>query len=1464
MEHINTQFLQKHKRFRKDSKKLALLFIIAACLVALLVFWCLKLVGITATDDALCGQKEHVHTDSCFQRELVCELTETPTTTTAADNGDGETTAAVTTTTTVAPDNQSGHQHDDSCYQRILICKKTEHIHSADCFPDPEADVETVSDWLATIQDVEMSESVSQNLVAIATSQMGYTESDRNFEYDDNGIKRGYTRYGEWYGTPYGKWDATFVSFCLHYSGAINASRLKSAGAESMRQIWKRRAVYTEDKNYQPQPGDLVFLDTDHSGTADTVAILLAYHDTNLTVVMGDSNDAVETTQVKTADAVGYGTTGLLAYSADVEQEETGSSIPEGDTITQLPLRSMVESPLATFNLKRNNIEYYTDLSKLLISASFSDKNGNPIGPNDTVHLGDPYVVSLRFKEHNQGNVWKQLSSEGQLVYRIPSNLKCDPSPDWQPISAETEDGMEADVGRYRVYEDGRLVVEFFDSPNSGENFVDLFTNVAFNIDFNAKVIESEDGTNGSVNFNEEIKVDLKVDDQATMTVDKIGGNYDPDDHTVGYAIKVTADSGIIRDLILDDSIFADHTILRNTVVATYEDGTLLDPQPTVGDPIRNPNDRGCSIQGFPDLTAGESIIVTYRAKLDDYLLDQDEVGLWNGVDASATSTANPPPYSYDQEWNVVKLDKMNKNGKQVSLEGPDGELFGAIEWTVDIRKSHLDLHGTVVFDKLGDGLSYYTGKPIKIVRYNRNGARLPDVELNWDDVVIRDGQLEIILPEGYEFQLTYYTTYEEVEEGKDKEFNNEVHATINGEYAGSKGEANVVGFVPRVKKTARGDGAYIYYTIETDVPSFVKDWNNFYLTDMAYMWGHSGINGSLFVDNKPENMVITATNAAGDTITFTPYINGESAEHTFILMAPGVEGYNHSFNILFNTSELTLDASKWIEDEDYTLTVTYRLPFDTETGTNDTGELNGDQTVGDILQLGTQLANTVYVTFKPGFTIEATSPFEYDAKITKDAVIQRDGTIDYTVVFNNSVPGTNNSDGFLNYFTTSAFFHDTFDPRMEYVVDSLTVTTHDPWDSTTWLNRYTYHGQADGNTLKVSATDFIWSESSPDISRYEWYELDKQRTLDDYYRKLPHGGNFIFTYTLKLKDEYFYTTDDNVLELSNTAEVTWDTNGTSGTVTEVTQYETGLIDKTMAQEDDRLDFAIYVNRNSLDVVEGQDTLTVTDTMTSNLAVYWDTIQLYYEDGIDNWVNFKDPNSQYTSTTLFDQYTNTLTFIIPDELHVKIDYSTLVNETGLVSVHNVASIEGKAEVSDFVDAIFRVQNHSGSASGSIHNITLIKHDGFTGMPLPGVEFHLYGPVGDPKAPHHDGLEYELNIDGYPTLYYIGDWTTGADGSVHIKTQYLAEGNLYALVEHDTVAGYTKLDKPVYFYFYANDPNGVIQTVTTIVTVENFTYGFVLPETGGIGTYPFVIIGLCLMALPILNRMFRHKRERRLT
>ncbi len=1459
MEGVNRDYLGKHKKFRMDSKKLATAFLLTAFIVAIIVFWWLKLVGVTVTGEAFCGLDEHTHSENCYSVEIICGYD------TAEELSETAETAEVSESTQIAETTKNTHMHNEQCYKDNLVCIISEHTHSVDCYPDYSADVETVSDWLRTIENVEITNNISENLIAIAMSQVGYEESKDNFEFDADGNKNGYTRYGEWYGNPYGKWNTMFLSFCLHYSNINNVSELKNAGAEAMKLAWQKRNAYLSADEHNPNRGDVVFIDSDGDTVSDTVAIVLSATQEKMQIVCGDSNDKVETANIDVSDnIIGYGLTSELHFASDTEYEEyptQSTTQTEETTEYREPLMMMAAS-------SEPNISYMTDLTKFIVDVNFRTEDNVEITEGSTVYIGQTYIISMEFKEKNTGEQWLQFghNDEHYLTYQIPTNIHCEPFTEWHSITAITENGTIEDVGKYFIDADGHLLVTFYDDEN-GVCFGHRYSNVDFVIEFNATVGATQSGTTTEVVFSDEIKVELEVDGGAGMTVSKTHGSYDSENHTMEYTIRVEATNGVVKDLVIDDQIWENHYTLRDTIIVTDLDGNVIDPQPVVSNhPSHNSGaEEGFRLSGFPDFSAGNGFLITYKTQVYDNLISNDTVDMWNGLDSLGKDSNGNDVYVWTDDWLRVELEKMEKDGNQSVLEDDDGNAVPVIEWEVEIKKNNSNLQGTVIIDTLGNGLEYYTDKDIRIKRYDEWGNRLSDVYVGWDDVTVNGNTMSFSLPEGYAFDIVYYTTYEELAEGETKQYTNTVSATINGREEIAGGEADVVGFVPNVRKSASGtDGEYVYFTIEAEVPAVIKDWGNFYLTDLAAFWGYNNAEGFLYVENIPQDMVITAVTKSGQTVNFTPYVPGGPTENTFILVAPADGEQYHSFNVLFNTSDTTFDSSKWILNEDSTLTITYKLPFDAKTGTEWEGELGGDKTLEDVLLEGKKMANEAYLNYTDVIRGTGTTTYEYSPVVTKDSVVNENGSIDYTVVFHNTIPGSGGDDGYLNYNTASAYFNDTFDDKLEYVEGSLKVICYDPWRDGLWLNKYAYNGSIEGNTINIHASQFSFTETNPDAEAVGWSNLYKRTDLEKYYKWMNNGGRYVFTYSLKLKDEYLYSTEENKFELDNTAEITWDTDGSSGPVTETSEIKTGLIDKAVVQENNKLDFDIHINRNKLDILEGSDTLTIEDTMTQNLSVYWDSIKLFYEDINGNWIDFDSADSQYSYTVTYDQHANRLTFVVPDSLHMRIDYTTLITQSGYVSVNNAVRIDGKAQVSDIIDAIFKVEQHSGGASGSIHNITLLKQDGDTDVPLPDVTFLLYGPMGDPDATVPDGAESSIVTDGGKALRYIGSYTTGVDGTVKIETQYLTVGGPYALVEANAPTGYNKLEKPVYFYFYEAGPDGTIQTVTTLIAVENYTYGFVLPETGGTGTLPLAIIGISLMAFPVLYSTIRRKRERRLT
>ena len=92
------------------------------------------------------------------------------------------------------------HEHVAECYNEEgeLICGMKEHIHTLACYADLHADIENEDLWRSEIPDLTGDR--NEDVVAIASSLLGYRESDKNYLVSSDDQTEGYTRFGHWYG----------------------------------------------------------------------------------------------------------------------------------------------------------------------------------------------------------------------------------------------------------------------------------------------------------------------------------------------------------------------------------------------------------------------------------------------------------------------------------------------------------------------------------------------------------------------------------------------------------------------------------------------------------------------------------------------------------------------------------------------------------------------------------------------------------------------------------------------------------------------------------------------------------------------------------------------------------------------------------------------------------------------------------------------------------------------------------------------------------------------------------------------------------------------------------------------------------------------------------------------------------------------------------------------------------------
>lgn len=193
----------------------------------------------------ICEKFEHTHDENCYtteyeltcgleEGELVEQVVEPTQSAELAAMAVAEPVALEPTVDTVEP---IYHHHTDACYEKVLTCPLPEHHHTVACLSDTSADVETPEEWQAANAEAVMTGNWDEDLLSVAKTQLGYEQSEKNFEIDpaDGVTLHYYSRYGQSYGNPYGEWDVMFLSYCLKYAGIPQSAIPQEASVLALR-----------------------------------------------------------------------------------------------------------------------------------------------------------------------------------------------------------------------------------------------------------------------------------------------------------------------------------------------------------------------------------------------------------------------------------------------------------------------------------------------------------------------------------------------------------------------------------------------------------------------------------------------------------------------------------------------------------------------------------------------------------------------------------------------------------------------------------------------------------------------------------------------------------------------------------------------------------------------------------------------------------------------------------------------------------------------------------------------------------------------------------------------------------------------------------------------------------------------------------------------------------------------------
>ncbi|MBR2042424.1 MAG: Cna B-type domain-containing protein [Oscillospiraceae bacterium] len=233
-----------------------------------------------AEETIICGKTEnHLHTEECFENLLICELPE-----------------------------EEGHIHNEECYEiKTVSCEIDEHSHNLECYSDKTADIETEEQWKAGFASAQLSETVSENLITIAKSQLGYHESTKNYiVLEDGETIKGRTRYGEWFGKPYDDWNIIFAGFCLEYA---EVEIPFDADIEKWIELLSapEKDIYKPFGGHEALAGDLIFFDEDRNGKPEKAGIIIEIAEDGYKTVIGDYGDSVQSVKIEKNDETIFG-----------------------------------------------------------------------------------------------------------------------------------------------------------------------------------------------------------------------------------------------------------------------------------------------------------------------------------------------------------------------------------------------------------------------------------------------------------------------------------------------------------------------------------------------------------------------------------------------------------------------------------------------------------------------------------------------------------------------------------------------------------------------------------------------------------------------------------------------------------------------------------------------------------------------------------------------------------------------------------------------------------------------------------------------------------------------------------------------------------------------------------------------------------------------------------------------------
>lgn len=566
----------------------------------------------THTDDCfdpedgslICDLFEHTHDDSCYTTtyELVCGLEEGELV--EEVNPDYDPVALFEEPVAAKPVvvdpviETPVHHHTDACYEEVLVCGLPEHHHTVNCLSDPMDDTQDEDEWLDKT-GTALTGMWNEDLLTVAQGQLGYEQSEKNFKLDtdDGETLRYYTRYGQWYGNPYGEWDVMFLSYCLNYANIPQSAIPQRASTLALRSELRSTgylldpdsdiAAYEMDADMSVtglQPGDIVFY---NATTTETVAVadepqiedLSPDADTELLQALSAPAAAEPQTEERTVScetvgivsAVDEASGTLTVISGNVDGKVSEVSLAPSQLTGMIPVASVqaAESGADTmdgtdldFSKMLNGSQYVTDFKiQKLQDSDYSDVTESTV--TDKLHgfidLRD--IPADRIKDNNY-KVYvpipeglDKLNNGGAKKGSLKDSSYSGPN---GTICGTYEFVQDADRDWYVVFTYDKYYINQQETTKDSK----VKTDVSFDFQWDTAKISTDESNKFTIN-GKDITITIKdqsedkPSDKKNYSLSKDAGSlrYDSHDAYIDYTVTLKLKDDMAAPLTLTDAL---------------------------------------------------------------------------------------------------------------------------------------------------------------------------------------------------------------------------------------------------------------------------------------------------------------------------------------------------------------------------------------------------------------------------------------------------------------------------------------------------------------------------------------------------------------------------------------------------------------------------------------------------------------------------------------------------------------------------------------------------------------------------------------------------------------------------------------------------------------------------------------------------------------------------------------------